>query len=432
MDSLRSYAEFEEFLGRFTNYERMKVIPSDGWTSGIERMRSFAKDLGDPQDAYPSVHMAGTKGKGSTCLILEALLLKEGFRVGTYLSPHVERLPERIRVDGTEVEEGDLVAETNEILPILRRRETRGSDAFPSFFELMTGLAMAVFKRRRVDVAIFEVGLGGRLDATNILRPRICGITAIGLEHTQQLGSTLREIAREKAGIIKPDVPIALGPLPPEAEEEILRIARERGAPVAAFEPALVRRTEDGRLRVADPEAIVDEGPILGSALREDLAIALVILRGLLGGAGRAASADALRRALSGLALPARIERFPGDPPVVIDGGHTPEALRALRDALEETGFPRPRILLFSVAHGKEIARMLREIPRIAEEIIWTRADPVRSVAPGELRTAFGAGTVVESPEDAFRAALARGLPIVVTGSFYLAGRLRPMVRGRR
>ena len=177
MAPLRNFREFEEFLGRFTNYERLASFRYDGQTLGLERMESLVAEMGHPERSFPSVHVAGTKGKGSTCLMLEALLAAESLLIGTYTSPHVERLSERIRVAGAAATEGEIVAEVNAILPLLERRRAQGEESFPTFFELMTALAMAAFRSRRVDWAIFEVGLGGRLDATNILRPRLTAIT---------------------------------------------------------------------------------------------------------------------------------------------------------------------------------------------------------------------------------------------------------------
>src|SRR5262245_44878345 len=236
---LRTFADFETYVSRFTNYERLQSFPHDRETLGLERMVAFAAQLGNPQEAYDVAHIAGTKGKGTTSLILESLLLAHGLRVGTYISPHVEHLRERIRLQGDSVAEAELVSELEAALPFLETLRA-DSSAAPSFFELMTGLAMAIFRRHRVGWGIFEVGLGGRLDATNILRPRITAITSIGLEHTQQLGSTLAQIAREKAGIIKERVPVVLGPLPDEARAEIERVAQSRQARIVQVDAASV------------------------------------------------------------------------------------------------------------------------------------------------------------------------------------------------
>jgi dihydrofolate synthase/folylpolyglutamate synthase len=432
MQRIESFEEFEAFLARFTNYERVRFFRYDRKTLGIERMRRFAEEIGNPQLAYPSIHIGGTKGKGSTSLILEALLAAEGYSTGTYTSPHVEHLRERIRVAGEPARPEEIVHELNEVLPVLDRRSGMGPPEFPSFFELMTALAMGIFRRRQVRWAIFEVGLGGRLDATNILLPRWTAITSIGLEHTRELGNTLGRIAREKAGIVKPGVPLILGALPAEASEEIERIAAERAAAVTRVDETAVVAAGPGWVRIDGLPDPVPCGPVLGPALRHDLAIAFEIHRRILEADGRVPRVDRVSAALEGLSLPARAEVLPGEPPAVIDGAHTSESVEALRFTLEEIGFPRPRTLIFSIAAGKELALILPRLAGIAERVILTRADSVRSISPGVLREHLGRGDVIESPEEALAEALRHGQPIVVTGSFYLAGRLRPRLRARR
>jgi dihydrofolate synthase/folylpolyglutamate synthase len=425
---LGDFRELEGFLARCTNYERLQTFNYDKYTLGLERMLELALEIGAPHRDFRAVHIAGTKGKGSTSLILEALLLAEGFDVGTYTSPHVEHLRERIRVGGEPVSEDALVREVNRMLPSLESRQRRGPSAFPSFFELMTAVAMAHFSRMRVDWGVIEVGLGGRLDATNILEPRLTAITSIGLEHTQLLGDTLEKIACEKAGIIKPGIPVVLGPLLAEALDAILAIAAERSAPVIRLDESLVEPVGSGEIRVAGRE-VIPAGPIIGPAMRTDLALALTLFRQILEIEGRPFRADVLRDALASVRLPARVERFPGDPEVILDAAHTADSIRALRLTLEEIAFPSPRTLVFSIATGKDLAHILGELPRIADEIIFTLADPARSVPPAKLRETLGSGDVIESPKEALDEALRRGRPVVVTGSFYLAGALRPLVR---
>ncbi|MGQ9589759.1 MAG: bifunctional folylpolyglutamate synthase/dihydrofolate synthase, partial [Planctomycetota bacterium] len=303
-DRLEDYRQFEAFLATFTNYERVPSPAYDKETMGTERMRAFLELLGDPHRAQPAVHVAGSKGKGSTCLALEAILLAEGYRVGTYLSPHVEHLRERVRVNGAPVEEGELVEATNGALGALERLRGRGPAAFPSFFELLTALAMSIFRARRVDWAIYEVGLGGRLDATNVVSPAVSAVTAIELEHTEQLGTTLAAIAREKAGIVKPGIPVVVGDLEEEALREVAEIARARGAPMVVCPKSAVSRAGTGLLRIEDPEATIPAGRIVGPGLRADLGIAIAIARAVLAGAGRRLDRAARAAAISGLELP--------------------------------------------------------------------------------------------------------------------------------
>jgi dihydrofolate synthase/folylpolyglutamate synthase len=429
MRPLTDLQEFQRFLASFTNYERLPTFRYGPQTLGLERMRELARALGDPQDAYPSVHIGGTKGKGSTTLMLEALLSAEGLRVGSYTSPHVEHLSDRIRVGGRRISEPSLVEAANLVLPALSPR--LGTPDPPTFFELMTAIAMLRFRKDEVDFGLFEVGLGGRLDATNILSAQLTAITSIGLEHTHLLGNSLEAIAGEKAGIIKPGVPLVIGELAPEARRVIEATARERGAPLAVACAGDVRLVSRGILELAGVESPLRAPAVRGPGLRADLSIALWLFRKLLERLGRSFDPARARRALAELELPARVEIFAGEPAVCLDGAHTTESIEVLAVALEEERFPRPRTLVFSLAADKRRDDILALLPAIAEDVVFARADPVRSLAPQALRDAFGAGTVVEDPHQALRAALERGRAVVVTGSIYLAGALRAALKER-
>lgn len=426
---IADYPAFEAYLGEFTNYERLHAFNYDKHTLGLERIRSLLRDLGSPERSFPSVHIAGTKGKGSTSLILEALLRAQGFRVGTYTSPHVEHLRERIRIHGEPLAEADLVRELNGVLPALERRRAESLESRPTFFELMTALAMTAFRAQRVDWGIFEVGLGGRLDATNILAPSWTAITSIGLEHTQQLGNTLAAIAREKAGIIKRGTPLVLGNLPPTAATEVLAIAAEQQAPTMHARASLVASAGPGHIHL-DGFGLLPARAVRGPALRADLAIALTLFEGILAAEGRRCAREVVAEALSSLQLPARVEVFDDDPPLVLDAAHTADSIQALRLTLEEIQFPRPRVLVFSLSAGKERESILPELPPIAEEIIFTLADPQRSIPPHDLQAQLGWGKVLVDPREALAEARRGGRPVVITGSFYLAGALRPLLWG--
>lgn len=286
MNPLVTFADFETFLGSFTNYERRRQFRYDPEAVPLARMRSFVEELGSPHRSFRTVHVTGSKGKGSTTLILEALLEESGLSVGTYTSPHVDHLRERIRFRRDAISEGDLIRLTNLTLPVLEHR--RGtSGAFPTFFELMTGLAMLHFAREHVDRAIFEVGLGGRLDATNVIDAPIAAITSIGLEHTRVLGTTLPAIAREKAGIIKDGATVVLGRLDPEARRTVGEIAAALNARVIDVDPASVQPAGEGRVRTPAFAAPVDAPAIRGPGLRANLAIALELHALVLADEGR-------------------------------------------------------------------------------------------------------------------------------------------------
>ena len=424
MNPLKDFADFRQFIASFTNYEKFPAFQYDGEAFRLDRMRSLVEELGSPERDFASVHIAGTKGKGTTTLVLEALLRESGLRVGSYTSPHLEHLRERIRVDGEPIAEARLVSLVNRALPVLsaRRQQPR---AFPTFFELLTALAFLEFSTREVDVAVIEVGLGGRLDATNVITPAVCAVTSIGLEHTQLLGETLEEIAREKAGILKPGVPAVIGSLPDSAEQSVEAVAREVGAPLVFADPAAVTPLAHGSLGLADYEMDFDAPAIRGPALRADLSIAWQLWQLAMYRLDREPDEAILRRTLADLRLPARIEVFPGTPLICLDGAHTVESIDALISTLSEIEFPQPRTLIVSLAADKRIGPISEKLKQLADHIIVTRADAQRSLDPEELRETIGHGEVIDDPFDALRAARHRGDPIVITGSIYLAGALR-------
>ena len=223
--TLAGYAPVQEYLFG---------LKATGLKFGVDRMRVFVEALGHPERRYPVIHVAGTNGKGSVSALLDAILHAAGWRTGLYTSPHLVKLGERVQVDRRLLSEAEIVAYVNELGPVASRPGLFEADDRPSFFEFMTAMAFLQFARRAVDVAVVEVGLGGRLDATNVVEPEVTVITSIGLDHCDMLGDRIELIAAEKAGIIKPGRPVVLGRMPPVAEAVIRRIAAERGAPVTA------------------------------------------------------------------------------------------------------------------------------------------------------------------------------------------------------
>ena len=420
-------AEFSQALASFTNYERLQTFRYDQENFDLRRMESLAAALGNPHRAYPAVHIGGTKGKGCTCLMLESLLRAENLQVGTYTSPHIEHLRERIRISGKPISEDSFMQTVNSVLPLVEPAD--GENTSPTFFELLTAMAMLCFARRGVDIAIFEVGLGGRLDATNILSARWSAITSLGLEHTQLLGNTLTAIAREKAGIVRKETPLVTGDLPAEAQREIERISAEKNAPWTIADPGSIVRAGNGLLEIEGIPEAIKAPAVRGPGLRADLAVALSLYRSVLEYLDRPLKTESLRTALDNLLLPARVEIFHGQLTSCLDAAHTPESMQSLRRALKEIDFPQPRALIFSLSSDKSRKEVLEEASAIADEIIFTRADETRSVSPEELRDTLGRGRVIEDPVEALECTRRNGWNPVITGSFYLAGALRPHLR---
>ncbi len=424
---------FLKFIQAFTNYETMKNYRCDDETMPLERMRSLAESLGNPQDSVPSIHIAGTKGKGTTCLILETLLRKQGYRVGTYTSPHLKNLRERVRVDGKMISETDLVETLNSMLSELDRRYQLGPEAFPTFFEMMTALAMHHFQRAEVDVAIYEVGLGGRLDATNILQPEWTAITGIGLEHMDKLGNTLSSIAKEKAGIIKENTPLVLAEVDPEAREAIFSIAKSKSAPILETASKRVQAvTEDGKIAILIPPygKALHPNNIRGPGPRADLGLAITIWEEFLAKRGQKAELQTIEKCLSELELPGRVEILHESPMTILDGAHTPESLASLAQALNEESVPRPRIGVVALAQDKRLEECLEQLGHFVDQVIFTQADSVRGADPQELSETFYKITQKESsweldPHSAYENTKQSNCSVIVTGSIYLVGALQ-------
>jgi len=395
-------APYRRLLGRL---EEARALGVD---FGLDRIRQALARLGSPERAFVSVQIAGTNGKGSTAAMTESILRAAGLRTGLFTSPHLARFTERIRLDGQEID-GDRLAALDP--PI-------AATGVPlTYFEISAVLAFRAFAEAKVDVAVLETGLGGRLDAVTAASPVATAITSIGLDHTDLLEGTLREIAREKAGIAKPGVPLYLGPLPPEADEEIARAAAAVGAPV---------RRWGSELAPAPLPALPGEHQRSNAALAVALAeaAAAACRRPLTG----AQIAEGLRR----VAWPGRLEWLAPD--VLIDCAHNQEGVLALAAALPRD---RPAALVISVVRGKDAAAMLAALaPRFAL-VVATRSRNERALPAAEL-AALLPGRRVEVVEDPAAAlALARGFAaehpggyVVVAGSIFLVGELRARLLG--
>src|SRR6185295_12038971 len=358
------------------------------------------------------LHIAGTKGKGSTAHLAEAILREAGYRTGLYTSPHLVDMRERIRLDGVPLSEEDFTRTMAEMEPQLRRLR-------PTYFETMTAAAFLVFAHRGVDYAVVEVGLGGRLDATNVILPAACAITTIDYDHMDKLGHTIREIAGEKAGILKPGVPVVSSPQPPAA----LRVLRERSTP---FFPRFRVRSRGFVLKFtvegAGGHSYECGLPALGEHQAANAATAIALVER----SGARISPAVVRRAFGKVRLPGRVEVVGRRPWLIVDAAHNPVSARALAAALKD--LPRRRtILVFGASADKDYGAMLRTLLPVADLAIFTRAATSRAAAPSDLmkkakgRAALAAGSVARALALARKAAGPRDA-VVVTGSFYVAG----------
>ena len=379
MQALRTVFERADF-------ERGARPPYAKRTWRLERVADLLAALGDPHKRYASVHIAGTKGKGSTTAIVESILRAAGCRTGMYTSPHLHTFRERIRVDGQPIPEHEVVALVERLRPLLSERPE------VTVFELITAMAMRSFCEHQIDWGVFEVGLGGRLDATNILQPTVTAITSISHDHMGVLGNSLAEIAAEKAGIIKPGIPIVSAPQRPEAARVIEQICAEKGA----------RLVQIGRDWTWEALEITDRGqtfsawqggqpviehaylPLWGEHQLENAALALAIVS-ILREQGLEISGRGIRKGLAHVSWPGRLELLGSEPAVVVDGAHNPYSIERVLGALAQALPERRLRVIFGASRSHLPDRMLVALRAATERIVLTRAAHPKSTPLEEL-----------------------------------------------
>ena len=445
------YRESLNYLYGRLDYER-QGMPRTSADLRIGRMRRILRALDDPQDSFPIIHIAGTKGKGSTAAMIAAILRASGQCTGLFTSPHLHRLEERFRVNGCDPSETDLADLIAIVRPIIDRldrddphfREGGGA----TFFEITTAMGLVHFARAKADFVVLEVGMGGRLDSTNAIRPMVSVLTTISLDHTRLLGSTLGAIAAEKAGIIKRDRPTISGVRGAEASEVIRKIARQRRSPLRSlevdfrfqFEPpvAPITRPSPGRAKVETWRS--DWGwielPLMGEHQALNVAVALATIDAI-EEQGTSISPTAIARGFATLDWPARTEILGEHPWIVVDGAHNPASATALAETLR-TCFPSgPRTLIFGSTREKDFSSQLKALLPDFDKVICTQyASNPRALGPIEASVAV---TELGYPSPLIRLEanealeLARQITpdgglICITGSLFLAAEMRAIL----
>ena len=393
-----------------------------GMKFGLENISTLAAELGDPHRCFPSVLIAGTNGKGSVTAIVDSALRAGGFRSARYTSPHLVRLEERFVIDGREVSTAELEAAVAGVRSAVDALVARGELPRPAtFFECATATAFVLFAASKIDIAVLEAGLGGRLDATNIVTPLVCAVTTIDFDHQAQLGSTLQEIAAEKAGIIKAGVPVVVGRLGEAGEAVVAAAAQRADAP-------LIRAHESAAL----PRGVQ---PALAGAHQVDNALVAIGMLDVLGHRGFLVPPDAVRQALETVQWPGRLERLQyGTTDILLDAAHNPAGARALAVYLRESGWT-DATLVFAAMADKDVRGMLSELVPATARVICTTAGTPRAeaaaVLAGVASSVPGAGPVevVEDPVLALQRASALSPRVVVAGSMFLIGPLRGILR---
>ena len=396
--------------------QRLEATRGLGVSLGLGRMQAALAALGAPERAVPAVHIAGTNGKGSTAAMLESILHAAGRHPGLFTSPHLSRFTERIRLDGREIEPERLAALGDRVF---------ATQVPLTYFEVATALGFLAMAEARLDVAVLEVGLGGRLDATNLCLPLATAITSIGLDHTELLGESLTAIAGEKAGIAKPGVPLFLGPVPAAARSEIARVCAAIGAPLSDVDAA--------DLAVAAPALRLP-----GAHQRSNAALAVALARRVAVVQGFALPDDVVAAGLGAVAWPGRLEQvLPG---IWLDAAHNEDGARALAEALAAGLAPAPRALVISVVRGKATDEMLATLAPAFDVIFATRSASPRAQGSEELLERLPAADrsrarAVGDPHAALaqaRQAVGPRGSVVVAGSIFLIGPLRAQLLGDR
>ncbi|MBR6388652.1 MAG: bifunctional folylpolyglutamate synthase/dihydrofolate synthase [Opitutales bacterium] len=410
--------------------ERIYALRGGGSKFSTEPMEALAAEIGNPQNGLKCAHIAGTNGKGSTAAFTEAILRAHGFSCGMYTSPHLLKINERVQINRENISDGDFVSEF-EILDAAAKRLAKKSPSLaPTFFEYMTALAFQHFRRKKAQWCVFETGLGGRLDATNILRPKICAITSIGFDHMQYLGGTLAEIAAEKAGIIKENTPVVCGILPEEAMRVMEKTAKEKNAPLYKLEDYFTK----------DPQFDASMG---AGYQRKNAALAFLICK-ILGDMGEIGFSEAAAKdAIFDTFWAARWQKIQlKNSTLILDCSHNAEGAAELAKNLDsliaQSGGAKP-VVACGILGAERAAPLLEAIAPRAKKIIFLEPKEDRALSFEELKECMPKNSKTQTqnsaveelfPEKNSTSAAAAGETLVCTGSCYLAGEILARISG--
>jgi len=424
MDNETTYNQALDYLYSFVDYSLKKSSELAKANFNLERMRALMVLLGSPEQKYPTLHVAGTKGKGSTSALMASALTAAGYKTGLYTSPHLQDYVERIQIDGRPISHVQLVELVEQVKPHVA--------AVPllTTFEITTALGFLYFAQQNVQAAVIEVGLGGRLDATNVVTPRVSVITSLSYDHMAVLGNTLTLIAGEKAGIIKPGVPVVSSPQKEDALAVLERVAKEHRAPLTLVGRELTFETSEHSLegqtliinncecsfgyprRGRSPKSVILRLPLLGQHQVVNAATAYAALKA----SGLKVNDEAIRKGFAGVNWPCRFEIMRREPPVILDSAHNQDSFEKLAQTLEDYFPGRPVILILGLSEDKDMAGMLAALKGRLRLVLATKAVHPRAIEPEkifETVTTLGIPVEVAAPVDA---ALTRALELAACG----------------
>jgi dihydrofolate synthase/folylpolyglutamate synthase len=430
-----AYNNALDYLYSFVDFSLQKVVTYSPAKFKLERMQALVESLGNPQQAYPSIHVAGTKGKGSVSVLCANALREAGYTVGLYTSPHLDDYAERIQVDGEFISHADLVEMVEEIEPHVA--------AIPEIttFEITTALAFLYFAKRKVTAAVIEVGLGGRLDATNVVLPEVSVITSISYDHTYLLGDTLTEIAGEKSGIIKPGIPLVVSPQTEEASIVIEQIARDRSSPLIQvgrdiLYEELTNSLEGQTFRLWSPGekgrfSVTLSIPLLGSHQVVNAVTAYAALT-VFNKKGFIIDLNDIKRGFAKVFWPGRFEILQKSPPVILDCAHNRDSALKLRLSLEKYFPGKSVMLIFGASEDKDIQGMFIELMPMVHEMLVVKSFHPRAIEPTKLMEIvqpFGCPVqIVDQIPDALEKAVQLAgdkMAVLVTGSIFVVAEAR-------
>lgn len=440
------YNEALDFVYSFIDFSMKRHVDDAHRFFKLDRMNKMMSLLGNPQHMFHTVHVAGTKGKGSTSSFIASALSQGGYQVGFYSSPHLVEFTERIQINNEQISKIDLIELVDEIRPLINQVPDITT------FELTTALAFMYFSRKKVDIAVVEVGLGGRLDATNVITPEVSVITSISYDHTAVLGNTLTEIAYEKGGIIKPEIPVVIAPQKAESQEELERIAWERKSPLTVVEETIRMKELSHNLMFQSAQfssassrprsrfhlintPLRVELPLLGWHQIQNAATAIAALE-ILRTKGWRITRKMVAKGFASVRWPTRFEILRQSPPIVLDSAHNGDSMLRLRETLDEYFPTVPFILVFGASADKEMQAMLEAILPRVEKVIVTQSLHPRAKAAEELKILiepFGVPVESRTPAElAFEKALelaGNTKGIVVSGSMFIAAAGREILK---
>jgi dihydrofolate synthase / folylpolyglutamate synthase len=439
--AFRTYKQAISYLFERTDYERQSVLRYNVTTFNLDRMKKLLTLLGNPHKKIATVHIAGTKGKGSTCTMLAKMLEANGYKIGLYTSPHVVSLHERITVNSRMINESEMLRLINRVYAPVEKMAKENDT--PTFFEIMTAIAFLHFADEKTDIAVIETGLGGRLDSTNVIEPKVVGITSLSFDHMRQLGNTLESIAQEKAGIFKKGVPVVTVPQEPGAMRVLKRHALATKAPISVtghdidFSYRFESSREHGphtRICVTTPTSKFEHlrVPLPGEHQAINCGLALALLDKLKA-SGYEIDDEKAVAGLKDVSMTGRMEFISEDPRIMVDAAHNAASIKALIAAIGQHVPYDSMVVIFGCNADKDVRGMLEQLQYGADKVIFTRSSSPKAMYPHDLAEIYNevCGKMCQTAltlREALRiaqSAVGKEDLICITGSFYLVGQAK-------